>query len=248
MGRRVLDVAGERHFLGGERVHRATVFVFFSAECPICQQYVPEINRLNERARSHGLDFFCVFNDATTSHTEVVAFQKDFALSSPVLLDSTGEITEHLQPMHVPEAFVVEASGKIAYRGRINDLFSSPGQKRPVIGQHDLREAIDALAAGKTIEHPRTEVVGCLLESRATPGTREITFSRHIAPILYANCTECHRDGEVAPFSLVTYEDAAKRADWLAEVTADGLMPPGTPKQASASSAPNAGLAQYRND
>lgn len=227
LGRRVIDNAGERHYLGGERAQRAIVFVFFSAECPICQQFVPELNRLNQHAREQGLDFFCVFCDATASWAEVRAFQGDFSLSGPLLLDTTGEIAGCLQPKRVPEAFVVDSSGKVAYRGRINNLFSSPGQKRPVATQHDLREAIDTVAQGESIENPRTEAVGCLVETdKNAMTTKEITFSRHIAPILYANCTECHRPGEVAPFSLITYEDAAKRADWIAEITSEGLMPP----------------------
>jgi hypothetical protein len=36
------------------------------------------------------------------------------------------------------------------------------------------------------------------------------TFNKDIAPILYENCATCHRPGEVAPFSLLTYQDAAK--------------------------------------
>lgn len=227
LGRRVIDVAGKRHFLGGEQAKRDVVFVFFSSECPICQQFVPELNRLHEHATSQGLDFFCVFCDPTVSRSEVRAFQEDFALHCPIVLDTTAEITKRLQPTRVPEAVLVDASGEIAYRGRINNLFSSPGQKRPSVTEHDLRDAIDAVADGQAVANPRTKAVGCLLESNAiAPSKEEITFSRHIAPILYANCTECHRDGEVAPFSLITYEDAAKRAEWIAEVTSDGLMPP----------------------
>jgi len=227
LGRRVIDVAGDRHFLGGERADRAIVFLFFSAECPICQQYVPELNRLSDRAKTKEIDFFYVFCDPTTSRAEVRSFQTDFSLAGPALLDTTGEITEQLEPTRVPEAVLVDSSGKIVYRGRINNLFSSPGQKRPVVNRHDLRETIDAVAQNEPIKHPRTEAVGCLVESgKVAPSSGAITFSRHIAPILYANCTECHRPGEVAPFSLITYEDAAKRANWIAEVVADDLMPP----------------------
>lgn len=227
LGRRVIDTTGTRHFLGGERVQRPIAFIFFSAECPICQQYVPEINRLSEHAEKQGTDFFCIFTDPTATLADARAFQKDFALDCPVLLDTTGEITEQLQPKRVPEAFLVSPSGEVAYRGRINNLFASPGQKRPKVTQHDLREAIDALVAGQTIAEPQTEAIGCLLDNRLNSSTsQKVTFTRHIAPILYTNCTECHRPGEVAPFSLISYEDAAKRADWLAEVTEDGLMPP----------------------
>ncbi|HEY1949597.1 MAG TPA: hypothetical protein VGG97_21485 [Bryobacteraceae bacterium] len=52
------------------------------------------------------------------------------------------------------------------------------------------------------------------------------TFNKDIAPILYQNCATCHRPGEVAPFSLLTYRDAAKRASLIATVTAKHYMPP----------------------
>ena len=53
-----------------------------------------------------------------------------------------------------------------------------------------------------------------------------VTFAKHIAPILYENCASCHRPGEVAPFSLLSYEDAKKRAKQLAIVTHSRHMPP----------------------
>ena len=52
------------------------------------------------------------------------------------------------------------------------------------------------------------------------------TFNRDIAPILYHNCSNCHRPGEVAPFALLTYDDAAKQAKQLAAITAARVMPP----------------------
>ena len=52
------------------------------------------------------------------------------------------------------------------------------------------------------------------------------TFNKDIAPILYANCANCHRPGEVAPFPLLTYQDAAKRAALIAGAVAARFMPP----------------------
>ena len=52
------------------------------------------------------------------------------------------------------------------------------------------------------------------------------TFNKDIAAILYANCATCHRPGEVAPFSLLTYQDASKRAALIAGAVAARFMPP----------------------
>lgn len=59
---------------------------------------------------------------------------------------------------------------------------------------------------------------------------QEVTFNKDIAPIVFQNCARCHRPGEVGPFSLLSYNDAAKRADFLAEVVASRRMPPWKPE------------------
>ena len=70
--------------------------------------------------------------------------------------------------------------------------------------------------------------LACLRFAAAgTPKNPDIpTFNHDIAPILYKNCSNCHRPGEVAPFALLTYEDAAKRAKQIAAITQTRVMPP----------------------
>ena len=53
-----------------------------------------------------------------------------------------------------------------------------------------------------------------------------VTFTEHVAPILFQNCTRCHRPGEAAPFSLLNFQDAQKRGKQIAEVTSKRFMPP----------------------
>ncbi len=52
------------------------------------------------------------------------------------------------------------------------------------------------------------------------------TFNKDVAPILYKNCVTCHRPGEVAPFSLLTYSEAKRWAPMIAQATAAHIMPP----------------------
>lgn len=69
----------------------------------------------------------------------------------------------------------------------------------------------------------------CDAQDQSAPAQRDaapVTFNEHIAPVLFRRCAECHRPGQVAPFSLLTYEDAAKRATMIREVTSSRRMPP----------------------
>ena len=56
------------------------------------------------------------------------------------------------------------------------------------------------------------------------------TFYRDIAPIVYQNCSSCHRPGESAPFSLLNYTDVKKHALQIATVTKTHFMPPWLPE------------------
>ncbi len=66
--------------------------------------------------------------------------------------------------------------------------------------------------------------------------TRQVTFTRDVAPILFAHCASCHRTNDIGGFSLLTYADARPRAGAIARATRDRHMPPWKP-------APIAGLA-----
>src|SRR4051812_36660836 len=56
--------------------------------------------------------------------------------------------------------------------------------------------------------------------------TGAVTFSDNVAPILYDNCVTCHRPGQAAPFSLISYDDVKKRGNQIVKVTGSRFMPP----------------------
>lgn len=76
---------------------------------------------------------------------------------------------------------------------------------------------------------------GCSPSSNSTtvalypPGT--VTFTKHIAPIIYSRCADCHRPGQAAPFSLLEFADVKKRARQIAEVVQSRFMPPWLPEE-----------------
>jgi len=69
---------------------------------------------------------------------------------------------------------------------------------------------------------------GC---GQAQPASAPVTFDKDVAPIVFANCAPCHRPGEVAPFPLLAYADAAAHAEEMADETLQHRMPPWLPDQ-----------------
>src|SRR5688500_7524465 len=69
-------------------------------------------------------------------------------------------------------------------------------------------------------------LLATMLMLQAENYAQEVTFIKDIAPIIQTRCTPCHKPGETAPFSLITYEDVVKRASFIKKVVQEKYMPP----------------------
>lgn len=226
----LLDLEGTVHELGQNDGRVARVFVFLSTECPVSNSYLRPLSELRKKIDTEKVQLFGVVTDATVKRAEAVKHFEQFKLGIPVLFDPAGHVAAVLKPTHVPEAFVLDASGALVYRGAIDDTWGGVGRRRSQSSKHYLADSIDAIVKGNPVPVAKTKPVGCLFESfSAESENAAVTFNRDIAPIIYSRCLNCHRDGQVAPFALETYEQVAKRADWIASVTADRIMPPWIP-------------------
>jgi len=58
------------------------------------------------------------------------------------------------------------------------------------------------------------------------PAADQVTFAKDIAPLLYANCADCHRPGQIAPMSFMTYDEVRPWAKSIKKSVADRTMPP----------------------
>jgi thiol-disulfide isomerase/thioredoxin len=208
---------------------RAVVVLFLGTECPVSNAFIP---KLNAWAKQYGNDVtFVGINSNEQDDAAVVAkHAKEFGIAFPVLKDAEAQIAAKFQVKRIPEAFVLDGQRLVRYRGRIDDQFA-PAVKRDKATTKELVEAIDAVLAGKDVTTAYTAVAGCLLgrTTREPVPVKEgepITYTKHVARIIQHNCQECHRKGEVGPFKLMTYKDAAAWADNIREVVSDGRMPP----------------------
>ena len=228
---KILDTGGQPRQIGQMPHGKGIALVLLSTECPISNGYVPELNRIYAARPEREIEFYGVISDRSVTWAAAAKYHAEYKIAFPVLFDASGELAEWLKPTHTPEAFVVNPEGAVLYRGRINDQYAGVGRAKALVTKHELRDALAAVAAGKPVETPRTAPVGCLFESPpAKEVLSEVTYNRDIAPIMQADCMNCHREGEVAPFPLTTYEDARKRSKQIALVTQSRFMPPWKPE------------------
>ena len=232
IGARVIDVEGQHHRIGvstGEV--QPAVLVFLDTACPVATRYVPTLNKLHGDAQAHGVALYGVLSNPAITWQAGADFVDDFEIAFPVVLDSTGDLALRLGPHVTSESFVISTADRVVYRGRIDDRFAAVGKLRTQISSHDLRTVIEALGAGRQPDPYETEAVGCFHHDWSRAGANstepgEITYTRHIAPLLEANCVECHRDGGIAPFSLEGYDNAKRWHRMVSFMTGERLMPP----------------------
>jgi mono/diheme cytochrome c family protein len=199
-----------------------SVLIFYWHDCPICNGYAPEINRLSAQYTNFAFYIVQVDPDLTPAAAKVHARQ--YELRPPVLLDGRHSLVRLAKATVAPEAVVFGKDGKVAYRGRIDNLYADLNKRRAEATEHDLRAALDAIAAGRPVPS-QPPAVGCVISS-SVAAVAAPTFDKDIAPMVFKNCAVCHRPGEVAPFSLLTYGDVCKRAKQIERVTGDRIMPP----------------------
>lgn len=205
---------------------RVVAVLFLGTECPIVRLYAPRLVELQEKYRDRGVQLLVVNSNQQDSLTELAHFARVHKIEFPVLKDPGNEVADRFGATRTPEVFVLDHERRIRYQGRIDDQYTY-GVQRPKVEQEYLTTAIEALLAGKKVATPYAEPVGCLI-GRVFKDQKEseITYSRQISRILQARCVECHRPGEIGPFSLTDYEEVVGWAEMIAEVVREQRMPP----------------------
>lgn len=202
------------------------VLAFIGTECPLAKLYGPRLNQIQQKFGDQGVQILGIASNTQDSLTELTAYVNRHEIKFPVLKDLGNKLADAVEATRTPEVFVLDAQRVVRYQGRIDDQYGV-GYAKPESNKSDLSIALSELLAGKPVSIPRTDAIGCFIgrvKEKAAKGN--ITFTKDVAPILNARCVECHREGELAPFTLTSYEDVLGWEDTMLEVIADNRMPP----------------------
>lgn len=220
------DYRGEQHSLSDYGEAKVVVLAVLGTECPLAKLYAPRLQSVADRYAGKGVVVLGVNANAQDSITEIAADVQRHGLKFPVLKDLHQQVADSVGASRTPEIVVLDADRVIRYRGRIDDRYGI-GYAKDVASEDYLVDAIEAILAGRPIETASVEPVGCLIGRTKTPtADASVTYTGDVAAILNRRCVECHREGEIAPFTLTDYESASGWAEMIAEVVREGRMPP----------------------
>ena len=224
------DFRGKTHSLADFDDKKLVVVYFMGTECPLAKLYAARMQRFSQQYAPRGVAFVGVSSNVQDSITELAAHARNHEITFPLLKDLNNEVADLFGATRTPEVYVLDAERRIRYRGRIDGQFtfgSGVGLAQPTPKRDDLVIALDELLAGKTVTVPETEAKGCLIGRRREANDESpVTYSNQIARLFQDHCIECHRDGQIAPFALTDYSEAAGWGDMIEEVIRDQRMPP----------------------
>ena len=220
------DYRGKQHSLDDYRDSKFVVLVVTGTECPLVKLYSPRLQQLADAFAPKGVAFLAINANRHDSITEIAAHARVHGVKFPILKDLGNRIVDKLGAVRTPEVYLLDEQRIVRYHGRIDNQYGV-GYIRNEATRFDLKQALTEITSGEPISVAKTEAPGCFIgRIREADEDSQVTYSNQIARIFQKRCVECHREGEIAPFTLTEYEEVVGWAETIAEVIDNGRMPP----------------------
>jgi peroxiredoxin len=142
---------------------KAVILFFVGAECPVSNGYSPLMQRLADKYAPLGVACWAVHCDPTITAESAAEHAQEYGLKFRIVLDPAQALAQPAGVRVTPEAVVASPAGKVLYRGRIDDRYSSDGKRRDRPRVNDLEDALEAVLSGGEPKVNQTVSFGCPL-------------------------------------------------------------------------------------
>lgn len=158
-------VDGKVHSLSDYADKQAVVVIISCNHCPTVKANEERMIKLQRDYADKGVQLIAINGNETDQHPwddfeNMVQRAREKNFNFPYLRDDSQEVVRAYGAVRTPEIFLLGPDRKLVYHGRIDD---SPDDEARV-SQHDLREALDEVLAGKAVTVPNTVPVGCTVK------------------------------------------------------------------------------------
>jgi peroxiredoxin len=160
----LLDTEGRKWSVASYDGAPATVLVFTCNHCPYALAWQDRIAQVANDYAARGVRVLAVnSNDADRYPRDSPDAMKERVSREqwtiPYLHDATQEVAREYGAKVTPDVFVLDADGRLRYRGAPDADYDNPGERAEW-----LREALDAVLSGSILERPETKPVGCSIK------------------------------------------------------------------------------------
>jgi thiol-disulfide isomerase/thioredoxin len=141
---------------------KVVVLIFVRTDCPISNRYAPAIQQLSSQHRDDAT-FFLVYPGKNETPDVIRKHDREFRYTFASLRDPQYVLVKQSAARITPEAAVFDASRRLVYHGRIDNLYEDFGHARKTATTHELADAIEAAIAGIPLSGNATPAVGCYI-------------------------------------------------------------------------------------
>jgi peroxiredoxin len=152
-------VDGKEHSLASLKGKNGSVLIFVAVQCPVSNAYNERMEKLAQDYKARGINVIGINANAAETAEAVKAHAVANKLTFSILKDPGNKIADRLGASVTPEAYLLDASNKLLYRGRIDN--SRNGDQ---VTSSELRDAIEATLAGKPVAKTTANAFGCSIK------------------------------------------------------------------------------------
>ena len=153
------DADGKEQSLVSLKGKNGTVLIFVATKCPVSNAYNQRMEKLAQDYKAKGVNVIGINSNAAELAPELKSHAATNKLTFPILKDGGNKIADIFGATVTPEAFLLDASNKLVYRGRIDNA-----RDVSQVVSNDLRDAVDATLAGKPIAKSTATAFGCTIK------------------------------------------------------------------------------------
>lgn len=143
-----------------EKTNSYVVLMFIATQCPYSNAYNDRMRDMAAAYVKKGIQFVGINSNSTESIEEAAAHAKKHGFGFPVLKDPSNKVADMYDARRTPEVYVIGKDGKLLYHGRIDDNSDDASK----VTSPDLKNALDALLAGKSVAKTETKAFGCTIK------------------------------------------------------------------------------------
>lgn len=171
-------VSGKLISLSNYAGKQGVLIMFICQHCPFVKHIKTQLAQLSSDYASSKLGIIAISSNDISSHPDdapehLQAMAQELSLTFPICYDESQEVAKAYTAACTPDFFLFDSHQQLAYRGQLDD--SRPSNGKPVTGK-DLRAAVEALLADKSVSVEQAPSIGCNIKWK--PGN---------APNYYAN-------------------------------------------------------------
>ncbi|HEU4597607.1 MAG TPA: thioredoxin family protein [Pyrinomonadaceae bacterium] len=153
------DADGKEHTLSSLKGKNGVALIFISVQCPVSNAYNERMEKLAQEYKAKGVNVVGINSNVAETPAAVKEHAAAKGLTFTVLKDPGNKIADRLGAEVTPEAYFLDASNKLIYRGRIDN--SRNGDS---ISSTELRDAIEATLGGKPVQKAEAKAFGCSIK------------------------------------------------------------------------------------